>query len=66
MKLAQYLKAESITLEKFAAEVGAGNTATVQKWATGKRVPRPQFMTAILRATGGKVQPNDFFDIEGI
>ncbi len=61
MQLSQYLRENELTLREFAKQTGAANASVVAKWVTGGRVPRSKFMEAIVRATGGKVQPNDFF-----
>lgn len=63
MKLDAYLAKTSVSYEKFAQRIGAANASVVHKYATGKRVPRPRFMAAIVRETAGAVQPNDFLEI---
>lgn len=61
MQLSQYLQDHKLTLRAFASKIGVANGSVVLKWASGKQVPRPKHMAAIIRETGGKVQPNDFF-----
>lgn len=63
MTLKDYLAEAKITYDDFARRIGAANASVIAKYAGGKRVPRPKFMTAIVRETGGKVQPQDFFDL---
>lgn len=61
MKLSSYLQERKLTLRQFAAMVGVANASVVYKWVAGNRVPRAKHMSAIVRETEGKVQPNDFF-----
>lgn len=35
----------------------------IYKYMDGSRIPRPNEMVAIYRATGGLVEPNDFYDL---
>ncbi|MBO9377695.1 hypothetical protein GG804_13040 [Sphingomonas histidinilytica] len=68
MKLIDYLSSEVISLNAFAARIGAKNARTVQRWtkspgSAGYRMPSTAMMDAIMRETGGKVQPNDFFEM---
>ncbi len=64
MQLKDYLVEADLTYDEFAKQIGAANAGVVAKYVAGRRVPRPQFMTAIAKATDGKVQPNDFFPLE--
>lgn len=59
MKLIDYLRANEITDEAFAAQVGVSKWG-VRKWMYGQRVPRTEEMLAIRDATNGAVTPNDF------
>lgn len=63
MNLHDYLRAENISTEAFAAQlrVAAGS---VRKWRYGERTPRPDAMRRIQVATGGKVTPMDFVGCE--
>lgn len=66
MQLKDYLVEADITYDDFAKRIGAANAGVIAKYVAGKRTPRSQFMSAIARETGGKVQPNDFFaSVEG-
>ncbi|WP_330703565.1 helix-turn-helix transcriptional regulator [Novosphingobium resinovorum] len=64
MQLKAYLVAADVTYDDFAKRIGASNAGVIAKYAAGKRVPHPKFMAAIVRETGGKVQPNDFYATE--
>ena len=61
MKLADFLSAEKLSLAQFAQLAGIGSRQAVHKYATGERIPRPDQMARIVAATGGKVQPGDFY-----
>lgn len=67
MTLRAYLKAQGFTYEAFARRIGVANATTVWRYANGKRLPRPAVMRRITEATGGAVQPQDFYgqDAEG-
>ncbi len=60
MKLSDYLKEQDLTLSAFAEAVGL-DVSTVHRAATGKVIPSRENMNAIVKATGGAVQPNDFY-----
>lgn len=62
MKLADYLAEQSLTLEAFGALCGR-STATISRLARGLHKPDWDTMEAIEKATGGKVQPNDWADV---
>jgi hypothetical protein len=61
MQLSHYLRDHKLSMREFAGKVGVANASVVCKWASGQQVPRSKYMTAIVRETGGQVQPNDFF-----
>ncbi|AHE55522.1 hypothetical protein [Sphingomonas sanxanigenens] len=61
MKLSDYLAANSISYAEFARKIGAQHRRTVERYAKGARIPIGKMMAAIAIATGGQVQPNDFF-----
>ena len=44
----------------FAERIGE-RPQTVHRWVNGVAVPRPDTMALIVIATGGQVQPNDFY-----
>lgn len=60
MKLSQWLDSQRMLRVQFARNVGV-HPITVTKWANGHMIPRPDLMAAIVAATDGAVQPNDFF-----
>jgi transcriptional regulator with XRE-family HTH domain len=59
MRLANYLRAQNITLAAFAKRIGRSE-ATVSRLARGKHLPDWDTMQAIKEATDGCVTPNDF------
>ena len=63
MKLSDYLKENDLTLSAFAEAVGL-DVSTIHRAATGKVIPTRENMDAIVKATGGAVQPNDFYSSE--
>lgn len=63
MTLADYLREEHETAAAFARRVGVSRM-TVSNWLRGASTPGGGLMERISRETGGKVQPNDFFNIE--
>tara|TARA_R100000152_G_C6779233_1_gene210664 strand:+ start:2759 stop:2995 length:237 start_codon:yes stop_codon:yes gene_type:complete len=70
MKLRQYLEEEKLTQVKFIdiCEMATGKTIpqpTLAKWILGVRIPRKAEMEMIHSITDGKVQPNDFYNLEG-
>lgn len=62
MKLADYLRVEDIDQAAFAKLIETTQVA-VSRYATGKRIPRPEIMRRIATATDGKVTPPDFYDV---
>lgn len=61
MNLAQYLADNGITEAEFARQTGLYQS-TIHRIKRGA-VPGPATMAAIVKATDGKVQPNDFYNI---
>ncbi|MCA6305262.1 MAG: helix-turn-helix transcriptional regulator [Phenylobacterium sp.] len=61
MKLAVYLAQPGVSQTQIARRVGVSQAA-ISRYATGRRVPRPDVMARIRDATGGQVQPNDWFE----
>jgi transcriptional regulator with XRE-family HTH domain len=43
-----------------AAQIGGVSSHAVKKWRYGERVPRPDAMQRLAKATGGKVTADDF------
>ena len=60
MKLGDYLDKNGVTVRDFAERLGMSPEA-VRLYVAGRRVPRQEAMEKIIQATGGKVEPNDFF-----
>ena len=60
MQLREYLSAEKVSIPDFAKAIEV-SVQTVHRYLGGERTPRPEIMQRIKAATGGKVQPNDFF-----
>lgn len=58
MRLADWLKANKVTHEKFAERI-ATDRSSVSRYAAG-RMPRRAHLQAIIRETGGEVTANDF------
>ena len=61
MTLADFLEANKITLTAF-AEVIDVSVEAVRRYRDGMRIPQPEIMDRIKRATGGCVMPNDFYE----
>ena len=62
MTLRDFLTAYSVSPAQFAKEVGAAHRITVHRWTDGSRIPNRQYMRRIIDATGGRVQPADFYE----
>lgn len=62
MKLATYIKSKKLTASEFAREIGTSPMA-MHRYLIG-RLPAPDVVVAIHKATKGEVQPNDFYAIE--
>lgn len=62
MKLSDYLVENALTLDAFAAQINR-SAATVSRIARGLNRPDWETMEAIVRATSGRVTPNDFADL---
>lgn len=60
MRLADYLEEEGLTLTAFAEKIDV-SVETVRRYCDEGRIPIPPIMSRIIVASGGKVQPNDFF-----
>ena len=66
MKLSEYLKKKKETPNAFAMRVGVPAIVVYRYLKDPPRVPRPDIMIAIYRATAGKVQPNDFYELPAL
>jgi transcriptional regulator with XRE-family HTH domain len=60
MHLRRYLSANGISPPDFAAAIGVSNQA-VHRYVNGERIPRPDVMDRIKRATKGNVKADDFY-----
>lgn len=64
MKLADYLLLRDETQAAFGERLREKRPqSTIQKWASGKRMPRKDELADIYEASGGLVTPNDFCDL---
>jgi len=63
MRLRQYLSDKDITIPAFAAQIEV-SVQSVHRYVNGERLPRPEVMERIKSATGGLVEPNDFYCID--
>lgn len=61
MQLSQYLQEQGLTLRQFASQIGVANAGVISKYLAG-RVPKPPILQKIVRETGGKVSPADFYE----
>lgn len=59
MTIAEYLKANNLTLTAFAASIGEGVT-TVHGWVNGRRRPGVIAVARIEEVTDGAVRAGDF------
>lgn len=60
MKLAAWLAKNNLTPTEFARRTDLSQP-TVFRYINGDRIPLPQMMEIITKATKGEVQPNDFY-----
>jgi transcriptional regulator with XRE-family HTH domain len=63
MRLDRYLKRRKITPEAFAGSIGVHPT-TIYRFLQGLSFPKSSNLKRIAAATEGKVQANDFMDVE--
>lgn len=62
MLLEEYLETNSISVEKFARQIRAGNRTVVYRYlGENRRIPRADMMEKIVKVTNGLVTPNDFY-----
>ena len=64
MQLQAYLALKGISEKQFADKIGASESG-VLKWVRRERIPRPEKMREIAKATEGAVTASDFFDDAG-
>lgn len=60
MNLRTFLDDRKIAPARFAETIDVTPTA-LKRYLDGERVPRAEILERIANATGGSVQPNDFF-----
>ena len=59
--LARYLNLENLTVEEFSGRLGCA-TRTVRRYLAG-RLPDPPMIRRIHEETGGRICPNDLYDL---
>jgi transcriptional regulator with XRE-family HTH domain len=62
MDLQTYISLKGMSQEQFAQRIGV-KQKSVSRYAAGERVPHPKIMSDIYSATGGAVEPNDFYEL---
>jgi DNA-binding transcriptional regulator YdaS (Cro superfamily) len=62
MQLTEYLASTNTTVSKFSEMTGL-LPDTINKYKMGIRIPKPEPMRLIYKATKGEVTPNDFYDV---
>lgn len=63
MKLRKWLDQQKLTNREFAVMIDVSDSA-IHRWTStddASRMPRPEHMAAIQKATGGKVKAQDFY-----
>ena len=60
MQLNEWIEINNKSMKQFAEDLGV-NYEDVRRYCTGEVIPRPDRMQKIMEATGGEVQPNDFY-----
>lgn len=60
MTLERYLTQNKITSERFARRIRL-SLSSVNKYRIGERMPRPDIVERIRRATNGRVRPEDWY-----
>lgn len=63
MLLTEFLKERNIKKAAFSKIIGVSQPLTGY-YCSGKRTPAPKIMQKIFEATGGKVTPNDFYNLK--
>jgi transcriptional regulator with XRE-family HTH domain len=61
MRLQEYLEVKGLTLRAFGDKIGV-SAESVRRYAAGERMPQRHIMLAIVKATGGAVQPGSFYE----
>jgi predicted transcriptional regulator len=60
MKLSKFLSDRGLNLTAFGRLIDVP-PETARRYASGARIPHPDIMKRIIKATRGAVQPNDFY-----
>lgn len=60
MTLEEYLRESGISRSEFAAKIGV-TEVTIHRYLKKGAIPDRHIMPRVVKATGGKVQPNDFY-----
>lgn len=64
MKLKAYLAERKLSRAEFGSRLSRPRPSqTITRWCHGTHVPGPEDVAAIYLATGGRVTPNDFYDL---
>ncbi len=63
MDFDQWIKSEKLTYEEAAKRIQVATAKTAWRYAKRVQRPDPEVMVRIFRATGGRVTPNDFYDL---
>jgi DNA-binding transcriptional regulator YdaS (Cro superfamily) len=61
MRLDDYIRKSGKKRKEFAEEIGVAYWSLL-RYLNGERIPAPEKMNKIKEVTGGKVQPNDFYE----
>ena len=64
MTLDEHIKRTGVKNAEFARLIGVSGEA-VRRYREGARIPSAEVMRRIVRVTGGAVQPNDFYELDG-
>ncbi|MDZ4254256.1 MAG: hypothetical protein U1A72_16940 [Sulfuritalea sp.] len=66
MRLDQYLTQQKIPAAAFKAAIRVASVNTVYRYRRHENIPEPEIMRRIYVVTGGRVQPNDFYDLPNL
>lgn len=61
-RLDEFLGQDPEVAKRFAQRIEVA-PFSVRRYRLGQKIPKPEVMNKIVRATGGAVMPNDFYDI---
>ena len=60
MNLKSYREKKQLSQREMAENLEVSRDVYIS-WENGRSIPRPENMQKIMEATGGEVQPNDFY-----